>query len=254
VLADLRHRHAVGKNPNRRQDHALTRGHGSLQAVGVVRLDADDLDFRAQVFHVRRDARDQTTAAHGYEDRIQRPWMLAQNLHRHGALPGNGVRIIVGVNVDVAFFVDQFQRVGQRLWERVAMQHHFTAARAHAFDLDLRGGLGHHNSCLDPQHLGSQGQALRMVARRRRDYAACALFSRQLSQLVVRAANLEREHRLQVFALEPNLVTQPLGELAGSLQGGFHGDVVNARGEDFFDVVFKHRQASTSRVGQGQGV
>ena len=75
------------------------------------------------------------------------------------------MRVIVGVNVDVAFFFDQLQRVGQRLGERVAMQHHNATTGAHAFDLDLGGGLGHHDGRFDPQHLGRQGQALGVIAR-----------------------------------------------------------------------------------------
>ena len=63
-------------------------------------------------------------------------------------------------------------------------------------------------------------------------------------QLVVSATNLERVHRLQVFALEQNLVAQALGELVGSLQGGFYGNVINARGEDLLNVLFEHRKAS----------
>lgn len=134
------------------------------------------------------------------------------------------------------------------------MQHDFAATGTHAFDLDLGGGLGHHDGGFYAQHLGRQGQALRMVTRRGRDHAARTLFGSQLGQLVVGAANLEREHRLQVFTLEPDLVAQPLGELAGGLQRGFYGNVVDARGEDLFDVLFKHRRASTFTVWQGQGV
>ncbi|KKY54547.1 hypothetical protein AAY86_00005, partial [Pseudomonas amygdali pv. tabaci str. ATCC 11528] len=45
VMADLRHRHAIGKQPDLAQHHALPGGHRRLQAVGVVRLDADHLDL-----------------------------------------------------------------------------------------------------------------------------------------------------------------------------------------------------------------
>ncbi len=170
--------------------------------------------------------------------------MLAQDFHRHGSLPGNGVRIIVRVDVDVALFLDQLQRIGQRFRKGVTVQHHLAATGTHAFDLDFRGGLGHHDRCLDPQHLGRQGQALGMVAGRCGDHAARTLFIAELGQLVVGTANLEGEHRLQVFTLEPDLVAQSLGELAGGLQRGFHGNIVNARGEDLLDVLFEHRKAS----------
>ena len=252
VLADLRHGHAVGEDAHARQHHPLAGGHGHLQAVGIVRLDTDDPDFRAQVFHVCGDAGDQAAATDRYEDRIQRAGMLAQDLHRHRALPGNGVGIVIRMDVDVALLVHQLQRIGQRLGEGIAVQHHLAATGTHAFDLDLGSGLGHHDGGLDPQHLGGQGQALGMVARRCSDHATGALGVGELGQLVVGATDLEREHRLQVFALEPDLVAQPLGELAGGLQWGFHGNVINARGEDLLYVLFEHRKASLSGLGRAK--
>ncbi|VVP47573.1 hypothetical protein PS732_05312 [Pseudomonas fluorescens] len=249
MLTNLSHRHAVGEDTHGRQHDALTGSHRRLQAVGIVRLDADDFDVRTQVFYVSRDAGNQPAAADRDKNRVQRLRVLAQNLHRHGALPGNGMRIVVRVDVDVAFFVDQFQRVGQGFRERITVQHHFAATRTHAFDLDFRGGLGHDDGGFHTQHFRRQGQTLRMVARRRGDHATGALLVGQLGQLVVGAANLEGEHGLQVFALEPNVITQPLGELASILQRGFYGNVINARGEDLFDVLFEHRKASLSGLG-----
>ncbi|MNH32577.1 hypothetical protein D3C79_930330 [compost metagenome] len=109
MLTDLRHRYAVGEQPNLRQHHALTGGHGGLQAIGVVRLDADHFDFWTQVLHVSGDTSDQAAAAHRYEDRVQLARMLAQDLHGYSALPGNGVRIVIGMDIDEALFVDQLQ-------------------------------------------------------------------------------------------------------------------------------------------------
>ncbi len=78
-----------------------------------------------------------------------------------------------------------------------------------------------------------------MIAGRRGDHALGPFGFAQLRQLVVRAANFEREHRLQVFALEQYLIAEALGQLAGLLQGGFNGHVVDARGEDFFGVLLE---------------
>ena len=247
VLADLRHRHTVGEQPDLRQHHALARCHRGLQAVGVVRLDADHLDFRAQVLHVGGDTGDQAAATDRHEDRVQPAWVLTQDFHGHGALAGDGVRVVIRVDIDEALFVDQLQRVGQRLGERIAMQHHLAATRTHAFDLDLRGGLGHHDRGLDAQLAGRQGQALGMVASRSGDHTAGQFFRAQLRQLVVRPTDLEREHRLQVFTLEQNLVAQALAQLPGALQRGFDSDVVDARGEDLLDVLFEHRESITGR-------
>ncbi|MNE30145.1 hypothetical protein D3C80_1236460 [compost metagenome] len=175
--------------------------------------------------------------------------MLTEDFHGHGALPGDGVRVVVGVDVDEAFFIDQFQRIGQGLGEGIAMQHHLAAARAHAFDLDLRGGLGHDDGRLDPQFPRRQRQALGMVAGRGGHHATGQLLWGQLGELVIGAADLEGEHRLQVFALEQDVVAQALAQLAGGLQRGFDGNVVNARGEDLLDVLFEHRESITERLG-----
>ena len=109
MLADLRHRHAVGKQPDTRQHHALTSGHGRLQAIGIIRLHANDLDLRAQVLHIRGDPGDQPTATARHENSVERPRLLAQDLHGHRALPGDGVRVIVGMDIDVALLIHQLQ-------------------------------------------------------------------------------------------------------------------------------------------------
>ncbi|MNO75294.1 hypothetical protein D3C76_663300 [compost metagenome] len=251
VLANLRHRHAIGEQPDLRQHHALTGSHGRLQAIGIVRLDTDYLDFRAQVLHVGSNASDQAATAHRHEDRIQLARVLAQDFHGDGALPGDGVRIVVRVNVDEALFIDQFQRVGQCLRERVAMQHHLATARAHAFDLDLRSSLGHHDGGLDAHFARGQGQALGVVAGRGGDHATGQFFRAQLGQFVIGAADLEREYWLQVFALEQNLVAQALAQLPGALQRGFDRNVVDARGEDLLDVLFEHRESITGPRDEG---
>ncbi|CAM3335957.1 hypothetical protein PSFL111601_19890 [Pseudomonas floridensis] len=124
VMADLRHCHAIGEQPDLAEHHALTRRQRGLQTVGIVRLDTDHLDVRSQVFHVGRDTRDQPAAAYRHEDGVQPARLLAQDFHRHRTLPGDGVGVVVRVDVDEALFVDQLQRVGQRFGKRVAVQHH----------------------------------------------------------------------------------------------------------------------------------
>ncbi|MCY1186885.1 hypothetical protein D9M73_277980 [compost metagenome] len=90
-----------------------------------------------------------------------------------------------------------------------------------------------------------------MVAGRGGDHATGQFFRAQLGQLVIRAADLEREHWLQVFALEQNLVAQALAQLPGALQRGFDGNVIDARGEDLLDVLFEHRESITGPRDKG---
>ena len=109
VLTDLRHRHPIGEQSHLRQHHTLARSHRLLQAIGIVRLDANDLDVWLEVFDVRSDASNQAAPTYRHEDRIKLTLMLAKDLHRHGALPGNHVRVVVGVDIDVTLFLDQLQ-------------------------------------------------------------------------------------------------------------------------------------------------
>ncbi|RMW23417.1 hypothetical protein ALO97_05610 [Pseudomonas syringae pv. tagetis] len=117
VMADLRHRHAIGKQTDLAQHHALTCGHCGLQAIGIVRFDTNHLDFRAQVFDVSRDTGNQTAATDRHENGVQAARLLTKDFHRHGALPGNRVGIVIGMDVNEALLIDQFQRVSQRFGE-----------------------------------------------------------------------------------------------------------------------------------------
>ena len=96
---DLLHRHAVGEQPD--LGAACTRWPAASERVmasAVYRLHADDLDLRAQALDVGGDARDQSAAAHGDEDGVDRAAVLAQDLHADGALAGDHVRVVVGVD------------------------------------------------------------------------------------------------------------------------------------------------------------
>ncbi|MCY1361804.1 hypothetical protein D9M69_484880 [compost metagenome] len=166
--------------------------------------------------------------------------MLAEDFHGHGALAGDHFRVVVGMDVDEALLFHQLQRISQGLGEGVAVQHHLAAAGAHALHLEIGGGARHHDGGLDTQLAGRQGHTLGMVAGRSGDHPARQLLRGKLGDLVVGAANLEGVDRLQVLALEEDLVAQALGELAGGLQGGFHRDVVNARGQGLLHIFFEH--------------
>ncbi len=140
-----------------------------------------------------------------------------------------------------ALFLDLFLRVGQRLVEGITVQHHPATPGAYRLDLDLGGGFRHHDSGLDPHVPGGKGQALGMVARRSGDHATGALFIAQLYQLVVGTADLEGEHRLQVFALEQHGIVQPLGEKVGPMDGCFHRHIVDRGTENLLYVAFQSR-------------
>jgi hypothetical protein len=125
----------------------------------------------------------------------------------------------------------------------VAVQHDLdvgAAARLDGIDLQGRRGGRHHDQRAAAEAARRQRHALGMVAGRGADHAALELLRRQVRHLVVGAAQLEAEHALHVFALEVNAVAHALGQGRGQFERGFLGHVVDARGQDFLEVVGSH--------------
>ena len=130
---------------------------------------------RAQALHVRGDAGDQAAAADGDEDRVDRPAVLAQDLHADGALAGDHVRIVVGMHEGELFAPGDLQRMRVGLVVGVAVQHHAGAARRDRGDLDLRRGDRHDDGRAAAELLRRQRHALGVVAGRGGDHAALEL-------------------------------------------------------------------------------
>jgi hypothetical protein len=68
----------------------------------------------------------------------------------------------------------------------------------------------------------------------------CALGRASLGDLVVGAAQLEREHRLQILALEQDAVAEARRQLRRLVDGRLDRDIVDARLEDALDVGLRH--------------
>ena len=210
ILADLLDGHAIREDAHFVQYHPLASLHGRLQAVGVLGFNADHLDFRAQVFDVGRHASNQSAAANTDKDGMNGFAELPHDFHGHSALPGDDVRVVIGRDVGVAVLRDQLLSMSCGLVKSVALENHFGAVITHRSHFDLWRGLRHDDDRLDTQVLGSQGHALGMVASRGTNHALGFLLFRELRNPVVGATNLERKHRLKVFALEQNVVAKAL--------------------------------------------
>ncbi|MCY1439036.1 hypothetical protein D9M71_552550 [compost metagenome] len=242
MRADLRHRHALGKAADLGQHHPLAGGHSGLQTVGIMRLDADHLDLGAQVFDVGSDAGDQAAATDRHEDRIQLARLLAEDLHGHGALAGDHVRVVERRHEGRAFAVGQLQGMGQGVGEAFAVQHHLATARTHAFNLEFRGSGRHNDGGAHAQLASRQGDTLGMVAGRSGDHPALALGRAQATEAGIGTADLEGKGRLQVFALEQHLVAQAARQGRRRLQGRFDRQVVNRGRKNAPHVVGQQAQ------------
>ena len=234
------HRDAVGKQAHVFQLHPMAGGNRAVHGVGIHRLHANDFDFRLQALDIRGHARSQAAAADGDKHGVDRVGVLAQDFHADGALAGDHVRVVIRMDKGHAVFGFQLFGVQVGIGKRFTMQHHLAAAPRHAVDFHLRGGHRHDDGGFAAQPLRRQRHALGVVAGRGGNHPALALLGGELGHFVVGAAQLEREHRLQVFALEQNGVVQAARQAGGRVQRGFDGHVVDAGGEDAFEVVVLH--------------
>ena len=166
--------------------------------------------------------------------------MLAQDFHGDGALAGDDVGIVEGMDEGQLLGFFQLQRVGVGIVVGIAEQHDLAAAPLDRLDLDPRR-RGRHDDDRPAADLGRrQRDALGMIAGRGADHAALELVRRQPGDLVVGAAQLEGEHRLHVLALENDLVADPGGKVAGQFERRFDRHVVNLCVENFFEIIRVH--------------
>ena len=152
-------------------------------------------------------------------------------------MAGDHVGVVERVHEGQALFFLQLQRMGVGVGITVARQRDLGAEGAHRIHLDLGRGGRHHDHGAAAELVGAQRHPLGVVAGRGADHALGQLLGRELHHAVVGTTQLEAAHRLLVLALEQNLVVQAPAQVAGGLQRGLDGDVVNAGREDLLQVV-----------------
>ena len=209
LLADAAHRHAVRKDADALERHALLALQRLVHGRRILGLDADDLDARIERLHVGTDPCDQAAAAHRHEDRVDVARALAQDFHADRALACDDVGIVERMDEDEVALPLERQRPLVRLVVVVAVQDHLGAQVHHRLHLDMRRGLRHHDDGGNGTLPRRERHALRVVAGGGADHATLGRSLRQVRDLVVGAAQLERKDRLQVLALEQHVVAQP---------------------------------------------
>src|SRR5687767_9932776 len=83
-----------------------------------------------------------------------------------------------------------------------------------------------------------------MVAGACRDHAAREALARQPRHLVVGAAQLEREYRLQVFAFQQQAIAQALGKRRRRLERRLGRDVVDPRLQNSLEIALGQSRAN----------
>ncbi|MNS88116.1 hypothetical protein D3C72_1220800 [compost metagenome] len=246
LVAGSAHRYPVGEQADLIQGHHMTGVDGALHRRGVGGFDADDLRLGAQETDDGRHPRRQTAAADRDEDGVDRVGVLAQDLQPDRALSGDHVRVVERVDEGCAGLLFQGAGVGVGVVEAVAVQDDVSAERLDRRHLDARRGGRHDDGRGRAAFRRRQRHALRVIARRGADDAARQLGLAQGGDLVVGAANLEREDRLQVLALQQGRAVQPRRQPLQRVQRGFLGHVIDAGGQDAADGVL-HEKLETAR-------
>ena len=247
LLAGLPHRDAVGEEPDLIEHDALARRDGAGHGGGVFRLDADHLDLGPQELGVDRDAGREPAAADRHEDRLDRLGMLAQDFHADRALAGDDIRVVIGMDEGQTLLGFELAGMAVGLVEALAMQHDAPAEAAHRLNLDVRRGARHHDGRLDAELLCRQRHALRMIAGGGADHAALGLDRGETRDLVVGAAQLEREDGLQILVLEERAAAEPGGQARQRIERAFDRNVIDARPDDLADVVLHGRPVLRTR-------
>ena len=127
----------------------------------------------------------------------------------------------------------------------VTMQHYLGAAGCHRFHLHLRSGDRHHDHCPAAQPLGRHRHPLSMVAGTGGDYTPLQFSRAQPHHLVVGAAQLEAEHRLEVLALQQYAVAEPGREVGGGIEGRLDRHLVHPGPQHSLQVtvgIGRHRR------------
>ena len=209
-------------------------------------LDPDQFDVRLHRARCDRHARHQAAAADRHDDRIQVRRIL-EHLEPDRAGTGDDLRIVEGVDEDVAIFERQLAGAGKGVVDDLAVKHDLGAVAFGLRHLHDRSRLGHDDHGGDAEAPGVIGDGLRMIARRRSNYATGPLFGRELEQFVERAAFLVGGGELEVLELQPDLGPnglrqRPAYQHRGADDGAVdplrgRADVVDRRGR-------KHGQAA----------
>jgi hypothetical protein len=183
---------------------------------------------------------------------VDRLGVLAQDLHADGALAGDHVGVVVGVDEGELLGFFELDGVGVGVGVALAGQHHFAAVALDGVDLDRRGGGGHDDHGAGAEPLGRQRDALGVVAGGGADDPALEHRRAEVGHLVVGPAQLEAEHRLHVLALQEDRVVDARRQVGCRVEGRLDGHVVHLGGEDLLQVVGVLRAHGLTCVSAGE--
>ena len=173
---------------------------------------------------------------------VARP--LAQDFHPDRALARDHIGIVERVNEYQAAFALEQQRAFMCLVIVITVQHYLAPQVHYRLHLDVRRGLRHDDDGGCAALARRECHTLRVVPGRSADNAALRRSLRQVRDLVVRTAQLEGEHGLQILALEQHAIAQAARQTFRGLERRFDRHIVDPRLENLLDVVVVHAIAT----------
>ncbi|KAK0350862.1 hypothetical protein LTR94_027294, partial [Friedmanniomyces endolithicus] len=231
------HRHPVGEQADLIQIDDAPGLDGALHRRGLGGFDADQPRLGPQETDDGRHPRRQPPAADGDEDGVDRVRVLAQDLQPDRALPRDDVGVVEGMDEGRAGLFLQRAGVGVGVVEAFAVQHDLAAQPLNRRHLDARRGGRHDDGRRRSAFGRRQRHPLRVIARRGADDAARQFGLREGRDPVVGAADLEREDRLQILALQQGGAPDPRRQPLQRVERGLLGHVIDAGGQDAADGV-----------------
>ena len=199
----------------------------AVHAGCALGLHAVDLDVGLQALDGEGHAGNESAASHRHDDGVH-IGQLVENFEADGALTGNDLLVVVGVDEGHARFFLQFH--GLVVGIVVGTGHEADLRTEVLGVLNLHDGraVRHTDDALDAAAGSGQRHALCVVARRAGDDALVALLLGELADFIISAAHLEAAGHLQVLGLEVELAV--LGEPGCLDEVGLAGYVLEDKG------------------------
>ena len=214
------HRGAVDELVNVVQGHRASVGQRRHHRRRACRFDTQHRGVRRPLGKVGRDAGDAPAASDGDHHQIRLRVELVEEFDGDRALAGHGARVVERWDQRRAGARHVSERgLGRQIVGRSADDQldELPAVVADAVTLLLRRLGRDVDATANTKRSACEGEALRMVARRRAHHAGGQLLRRQLHEQVVGTAQLVGADGLQVFAFEvdagPGCRGQPVGQL-----------------------------------------
>ena len=208
----------------------------------------NDLNIGPEGLDIGRYSTDQTSPTDGDVDGIGRAGALAKDFHPNCSLAGDDIRVIERMDEAEMLIFAAPACLGIGLVIGLAMENHFAPQLLHGLDLHTRSGDRHHNHRPTVEMGSTESDTLSVVSSTGGDDPTTQLLFGQLGHPVVSPAKFERKNRLKILPLKTDGVGEPATEIAGSVEGGFTGNVVDPRTKNPLEIVVHLPSVTTERL------